>query len=209
MTRVHFLNWISISHQKVTLFNNIITMVSRERMSYLVILSFLSKWHLQNFCFLQNFKVYGINSSTKRSSYRRSCFPSSMLRILSFFIPFEPILMTISYKWFQMIPQICRWYTDDTTVMATWCKQLTHWKRPWCWESLRKGGEGVTEDEMVGWHHCLNGHQFGQTLGDSEGQGSLSCCSSWDHKGSETTKQLKNNITALAVDSSICFDLQL
>ena len=38
---------------------------------------------------------------------------------------------------------------------------------------LRAGGEGVTEDEMVGWHHRLNGHEFEQTLGDSEGQGSL------------------------------------
>ena len=35
----------------------------------------------------------------------------------------------------------------------------------------------VTEDEMVGWHHRLNGHEFEQTLGDSEGQGSLVCCS--------------------------------
>ena len=37
----------------------------------------------------------------------------------------------------------------------------------------------VTEDEMVGWHHWLNGHEFEQTLGDREGQGSLVCCSSW------------------------------
>ena len=36
----------------------------------------------------------------------------------------------------------------------------------------------MTEDEMVGWHHQLNGHEFEQTLGDSEGQGSLVCCSS-------------------------------
>ena len=36
---------------------------------------------------------------------------------------------------------------------------------------------GVIEDEMVGWHHQLNGHEFEQTLGDSEGQGSLVCCS--------------------------------
>ena len=35
----------------------------------------------------------------------------------------------------------------------------------------------MTEDEMVGWHHLLNGHEFKQTLGDSEGQGSLVCCS--------------------------------
>ena len=37
----------------------------------------------------------------------------------------------------------------------------------------------MTEDEMVGWPHQLNGHEFGQTLGDSEGQGSLVCCSPW------------------------------
>ena len=39
--------------------------------------------------------------------------------------------------------------------------------------------EGSTEDEMVGWHHWLNGHEFGQTPGDSEGQVSLVCCSLW------------------------------
>ena len=33
------------------------------------------------------------------------------------------------------------------------CEELTHWKRPWCWEGLRAGGEGTTEDEMVAWHH--------------------------------------------------------
>ena len=42
------------------------------------------------------------------------------------------------------------------------------------------------EDEMVGWHHRLNGHDFGQTPGDSEGQGSLACCSPWGHKESDT-----------------------
>ena len=37
---------------------------------------------------------------------------------------------------------------------------LTHWKRPWCWEGLGAGGEGETEDEMAGWHHRLDGHEF-------------------------------------------------
>ena len=41
---------------------------------------------------------------------------------------------------------------------------------------------GVTEDEMVGWHHRHNGHEFEQTPGDSEGSQSLACCSSWGHK---------------------------
>ena len=47
--------------------------------------------------------------------------------------------------------------------------------------------KGVTEDEMVGWHHWLNGHEFEQTQGDSEGQRSLACCSPWGHKASATT----------------------
>ena len=40
----------------------------------------------------------------------------------------------------------------------------------------------MTEDETVGWHHQLNGHEFGQTLGGSEGQGSLACCRPWGHR---------------------------
>ena len=50
---------------------------------------------------------------------------------------------------------------------------------------LRKTGQKekrLAEDEMVGWHHKLNGHELEQTLGDSEGQGGPVCCSSWDHK---------------------------
>ena len=52
---------------------------------------------------------------------------------------------------------------------------------------------GMTEYEMVGWHHQLNGHEFVQTQGNGEGQGSLVCCSPWDHKELDTTEQLKNN----------------
>ena len=52
----------------------------------------------------------------------------------------------------------------------------------------------MTEDEMVGWHHRLNGHEFKQTLGDGEGQGSLGCCSPWGRKELDTTEQLKNNV---------------
>ena len=46
---------------------------------------------------------------------------------------------------------------------------------------------GVTEDEMVGWHNRLNEHEFEQTLGDSEGQGGLACCSLWHLKVFDTT----------------------
>ena len=46
------------------------------------------------------------------------------------------------------------------------------------------------KDEMVGWHLQLNGHEFEQTLGDGEGQGSLACCGSWGNKESDMTEQL-------------------
>ena len=49
---------------------------------------------------------------------------------------------------------------------------------------------GQTEDEMVGWHHQLNGHGFGWTLGVGDGQGGLASCSSWSCKESDTTEQL-------------------
>jgi len=45
----------------------------------------------------------------------------------------------------------------------------------------------MTENKMVGWHHQLNGHEFQQTRGDSEGQGSLVYCSSWGHKELDAT----------------------
>ena len=47
---------------------------------------------------------------------------------------------------------------------------------------------GLTEDEMVGWHHQLNGHEFEQALGNGEGQGSLACCSPWGRKEPATTE---------------------
>ena len=53
--------------------------------------------------------------------------------------------------------------------------------------------KGMTEDEMVGWYHWLNGHEFVETPGDGEGQGSLACCSPWGHKESDTSKRLNNN----------------
>ena len=50
----------------------------------------------------------------------------------------------------------------------------------------------MTEDEMVGWHHQLNRHEFEQNLGDS-GQGSLTCCRGWGREELDMTEQLRNN----------------
>ena len=54
----------------------------------------------------------------------------------------------------------------------------------------RQEEKGMTEDEMVGWHHWLNGHGFGWTLGVGDGQGGLACYCSWGCKESDTTEQL-------------------
>ena len=54
----------------------------------------------------------------------------------------------------------------------------------------------MTEDEMVGWHHRLNGHELEQAPGDGGGQGSLACCSPWGRKESDTTEQLNNTSKA-------------
>ena len=66
-------------------------------------------------------------------------------------------------------------------------------KDPVAGKDWRQEEKGVAENEMVGWHHRLNRHEFEQTLGDSKGQGSLVCCSPWDHKESDMTEQLNNN----------------
>ena len=52
----------------------------------------------------------------------------------------------------------------NSSTLATWWEELTHWKRPWCWERLKAGGKGTAEDEMAGWHHWLDGHEFEQAL---------------------------------------------
>ena len=74
--------------------------------------------------------------------------------------------------------------------MATSCEDLTHRKdsdagRDWGQEEKR-----TTEDEMVGWHHQLNGHGFGWTPAAGDGQGGLTCCDSWARIESDMTERL-------------------
>ena len=63
----------------------------------------------------------------------------------------------------------------------------------------------MTEDEMAGWHHRLNGHEFEQALGVEDGQGSLACCSPWGHKESDVTERL-NNSNHRRYDPSLCLN---
>ena len=65
-------------------------------------------------------------------------------------------------------------------------------KDPDAGKDWRQEEKGVTEDEMVGWHHWLNGHEFKQTPRDGEGQRSLVCCNPWGCKELDTTEWLNN-----------------
>ena len=66
-------------------------------------------------------------------------------------------------------------------------------KDPDAGKDWRQEEKGMTEDEMVGWHHQFNQHEFEQALGLSEGQGRLACCSPWGYKELDMTKWLNNN----------------
>ena len=75
-------------------------------------------------------------------------------------------------------------------TLATWCKELTHWKRPWCWERLKAWGEGNNR----GWDGWMASPTWWTWVrassGSWYGQGSLACCSPWVHKESDKIEWL-------------------
>ena len=74
-----------------------------------------------------------------------------------------------------------------------WPPNAKNWlfgKDPDAGKNQRQKEKGPTEDEMVGWHHQLNGHEFKQVPGDGDGQGSLECCTPWGHKEADTSERL-------------------
>ena len=74
-----------------------------------------------------------------------------------------------------------------------WPPYVKNWligKDPVSGKDWRQEEKWMTEDEMVGWHHRPNGHEFEQTLGVGDWQGSLACCSPWGHRESDMTEQL-------------------
>ena len=75
------------------------------------------------------------------------------------------------------------------------------WKDPDAGKDWRQEEKGTAEDEMVGWHHRLDGHEFGWTLGVGDGQGGLAYCGSWGRKELDTTERL--NWTELNWSESI------
>ena len=73
----------------------------------------------------------------------------------------------------------------EVEASILWPPDAKSWlsgKDPDAGKDWRQEEKGMTEDEMVEWHHWLSGHEFEQMPGDSEGQGSMACCSPWGHK---------------------------
>ena len=69
-------------------------------------------------------------------------------------------------------------------------KNWLSWKEPDAGKDWRREEKGTTEDETVGWHHWLNGHEFEWTPGVGDGHGGLAFCSPWSRKESDTTERL-------------------
>ena len=106
-------------------------------------------------------------------------------------------------------PWILTGRTDaEAEAPILWLPDVKNWligKDPGARKCWRQEEKGMTEDEMVGWYHRLNGHEFEQALGAGDGQGSLACCSPWGHKESETTEWLNwTELTHCEVVTSVC-----
>ena len=71
------------------------------------------------------------------------------------------------------------WAPNTSLFTFTWCKELTHWKDPNAVKDWGQEEKAAKKNELLGWHHWLYGHEFEQTPGDGEGQGSLVCHSPW------------------------------
>ena len=81
----------------------------------------------------------------------------------------------------------------ETKAPILWPPDATNWllgKDPDAGKDWRQEKKVMTEDEMVGWHHWLDGHESEQDLGGGDGQGSQGCCSPWGHKELDTTEWL-------------------
>ena len=100
----------------------------------------------------------------------------------------QPVNPTGNQSWI-----VIRWTDAEADTPILWlpdAKNCLTGKDPDAWKDWRQEEKGMTEDEMVGWHHWLDGHEFEQAPGVGDGQGSLACCSPRGHKELVTTEWL-------------------
>ena len=98
----------------------------------------------------------------------------------------QPVHPKVGQSWVF----IGRTYAEAPIHWPPDVKNWLIWKSPDAGKDWRREEKGTTEDEMVGGHHWLNGHEFEQAPEAGDGQGSLACCSPWGYKESDTTERL-------------------
>ena len=144
---------------------------------------------------LNTFKVFSHDSSPS------SCHCLILLLFLSIF------LFSLSGPAYSLIPWVFIGRTDvEAETPILWppvTKSWLIWKDSDAGKDWEQEEKGMTEDEMAGWHHELDGHWFEWTLGVGDGQGGLACCDSLAHKESDATERL--NWTELKSLLSIIF----
>ena len=95
----------------------------------------------------------------------------------------------------------------EAETLMLWPPDAKNWltgKDPDARKDWRQEERGTTEDEMVGWHHQLDGHEFEQSPGVADGQGSLECCSPWGRKESDMTEWTELTQGNLRIQYNIC-----
>ena len=95
---------------------------------------------------------------------------------------------------------------SEAETPILWAPDVKNWllgKDADAGKDWRQKEKGTTEDNMVGWHHQVNGHKFEQALGVGDGQGSLACCSPWGCKKSDMTEQLNQTEISLTHSSPL------
>ena len=131
-------------------------------------------WHAE----LYTYYFFPISSHAERTvgaCSQHFCFNQGSVEHCGFLL-WRKILLSVSFpptSW----PLHFHWkdwcWSWSANMLATWCKELSHWKRSWAGKDWGQEEKGAAEDEMVGWYHWLNGHESEQTLGDNERQEAL------------------------------------
>ena len=137
--------------------------------------------------------IYGCESWTIRKAehQRIDAFELVLEKTLESPLDFKEI-QPVNLKGHQSWIFIGRTDAEAETPIL-WPPNTKNWligKDPDGGKDWRQKEKGMTEDEMVGWHHWLNGHEFEQALGVGDGQGSLACCIPWVHKETDRTEWL-------------------
>ena len=131
-------------------------------------LDYKESWMPKNWCFCWR-RHLRVRWTARRSN-------QSILKEISPGCSLEGLMLKLKFQYFGHL----MWRTD----VATWCED------PDAGNDWRQEEKGTTENEMVGWHHRLNEHEFEQVLGVGDGQGGLVYCSPWGHKELDMTERL-------------------